>query len=70
MVVDDKLIDRVMRLYRLRTKREAIDFALRAVAGRYEPRDILELQGIGWLGDLRKMRRTRYPRLKLDDLPS
>lgn len=62
MVVDDRLIERVMRLYRLRTKREAIDFALRAVAGRHEPRDILELEGIGWPGDLRKMRRTRYPR--------
>lgn len=52
MVVDDKLIDRVMRLYRLRTKREAIDFALRAVAGRYEPRDIL--QGIGWRAIFRR----------------
>lgn len=63
VVVDDKLIARVMKLYGLRTKREAIDYALRSVAGRYDPKDILELEGIGWPGDLRKMRRTRYPRI-------
>jgi len=63
VVVDDKLIARVMRLYGLRTKREAIDFALRTVAGRYDPRRLLELEGIGWVGSLRKMRRARYPKL-------
>jgi len=52
-----------MRLYGLRTKREAIDFALRTVAGRYDPRGLLELEGIGWVGNLRKMRRARYPKL-------
>lgn len=59
VVVDDKLIARVMRLYGLRTKREAIDFALRRAAGSYDPRGILELQGTGWEGDLEQMRRTR-----------
>jgi len=63
VVIDDKLIARVMRLYSLRTKREAIDFALRSIAGRYDPRSLLELEGIGWVGDLRKMRRARYPKL-------
>lgn len=63
VVVDDKLISRVMKLYGLRTKREAIDFALRRVAGSYDPRGLLELEGIGWEGDLEKMRGTRYPRI-------
>lgn len=62
VVLDDKLIARVMRLYGLRTKREAIDFALRSVAGSYDPQKLLELRGIGWVGDLRQMRGTRYPR--------
>lgn len=62
VVVDDKLIARVMKLYGLRTKREAIDFALRQVAGSYDPQGLLELKGIGWEGDLQKMRGTRYPR--------
>lgn len=59
VVIDDRLVARVMKLYGLRTKREAIDFALRKVAGGYDPKKMLELQGIGWEGDLDEMRRTR-----------
>lgn len=56
MVIDDELIARVMKLYGLRTKREAVDFALRRALGEYDPREILALEGIGWEGDLDKMR--------------
>lgn len=63
MVVDDRLIARVMRLYGLKTKREAIDFALRRAAGKYDPKALLALKGIGWEGDLQKMRGTRFPRI-------
>lgn len=59
VVIDDKLIARVMKLYGLRTKREAIDFALRRAAGSSDTRDLLALKGIGWEGDLEEMRRTR-----------
>jgi Arc/MetJ family transcription regulator len=59
VVIDDKLVARVMKLYGLRTKREAIDFALRRAAGSCDPRKILELKGTGWEGDLMEMRRTR-----------
>jgi Arc/MetJ family transcription regulator len=59
VVIDDELIERVMKLYRLPTKRAAIDFALRSVAGESDRRKILELEGIGWEGDLHEMRRTR-----------
>lgn len=62
VVIDDRLVARVMRLYGLRTKREAIDFALRKVAGNYDPQKLLALKGIGWTGDLQKMRRARVPR--------
>lgn len=61
MVVDDQLVAKVMRLYGLHTKRAAIDFALRAVAGESDRRKLLELRGIGWEGDLEEMRRARYP---------
>jgi len=61
VVVDDELVARVKRLYGLRTTREAIDFALRAVAGDKRPRDMLDLEGIGWEGDLDEMRRNRFP---------
>ena len=59
VVVDDALVERVMRQYGLRTKREAIDFALRAVAGDANRRDMLDLRGAGWEGDLEEMRSNR-----------
>ena len=63
IVVDDALIRRVMRLYRLRTKRAAIDFALRALVGDRRRRDMLDLEGAGWDGDLDRIRATRVPRI-------
>ncbi len=60
VVVDDKLIARVMKLYGLTTKRAAIDFALRAVAGSSKRRAMLDLRGSGWEGDLKEMRRGRF----------
>jgi Arc/MetJ family transcription regulator len=61
VVVDDELIERAMRLYGLRTKREAIDLALRRLVGEYEPIDMLDMEGIGWEGNLDEMRATRFP---------
>jgi Arc/MetJ family transcription regulator len=63
VVVDDELIARVMRLYDLRTKREAIDFALRRVAGERTQRDMLALRGSGCEGDLEQMRESRVTSL-------
>jgi len=51
VVVDEALVQKVMRLYRLPTKRAAIDFALRRVAGSDDRSLILELEGSGWEGD-------------------
>jgi len=59
VVIDDRLVERVMRLYRLPTKRAAIDFALRAVAGESSRRDMLDLKGSGWDGELKSLRRMR-----------
>jgi Arc/MetJ family transcription regulator len=60
VVVDDELLELVMRLYGLRTKREAIDYALRRIAGLPEAnRKTLELHGSGWGGDLAAMRTSR-----------
>jgi Arc/MetJ family transcription regulator len=61
VVVDDELVAKVMKLYGLRTKREAIDFALRRVAGTGSREGILALEGSGWEGDLEQMRRSRFP---------
>jgi Arc/MetJ family transcription regulator len=61
VVIDDELIERAMLLYNLRTKREAIDLALRRLVGEYKQIDILELEGMGWEGDLDEMRESRFP---------
>jgi Arc/MetJ family transcription regulator len=59
VVIDEELISRVMSTYRLPTKRAAVDFALRSVLGSRERRHMLELEGIGWDGDLDELRRAR-----------
>ena len=63
VAIDEALLRRVMRLYRLRTKRAAIDFALRALVGDRQPRDMLDLEGAGWDGNLVRMRSRRAPRV-------
>lgn len=61
VVVDDELILKVMRLYGLRTKREAIDLALRRVAGEDgdRGRNMRDMEGTGWEADLSELRRDR-----------
>ncbi len=55
--IDDVLVERAMRLYRLRSKREAVDLALRRLVG--EPmcrEEALATEGTGWAGDLDEIR--------------
>ena len=58
--IDDAACAEVMRRYRLATKREAINYALRTLAA--EPLgvdDARRLRGSGWEGDLDEMRTGR-----------
>jgi Arc/MetJ family transcription regulator len=60
--IDDELIARAMRIYGLRTKKEAVDLALRRLVGGVSTnphRGMLELRGIGWEGDLDRMRGSK-----------
>lgn len=59
--MDNELVERVMNLYGLKTKREAIDFALRALVGKPDRRALLNLEGSGWEGDLDEMRHSEPP---------
>ncbi len=47
IVIDDRLIKEAMRLSKVRTKREAVDLALREFVSRSKQRDILALIGEG-----------------------
>jgi Arc/MetJ family transcription regulator len=58
--IDDELCQQVMDRYRLSTKRDAVNLALRHLAG--EPLsldDARSLRGTGWDGDLDEMRSSR-----------
>jgi Arc/MetJ family transcription regulator len=55
--LDDELVREVMDLYGLKTKKAAVEEALRSYAQRKRQRQALdELRGIGWEGDLEEMR--------------
>ena len=58
--LDDDAVRVVMERFRLATKREAVNFALRLVAA--EPLTSVEahrMRGSGWEGDLDEMRASR-----------
>jgi len=58
--IDEDAVRVVMERYHLRSKRDAVNFALRSIAG--EPLDIERaraLRGAGWAGDLDDMRSAR-----------
>jgi len=60
LVIDEVLIRRVMDAYGIKTKREAVDFALRRTVGEDDPwGGMLALEGTGWEGDLDAMREGR-----------
>lgn len=55
--IDEALIAEVMSRFHLKTKREAVDFALRRAAGSTATTTgLLSLEGIGWDGDLDDVR--------------
>jgi Arc/MetJ family transcription regulator len=57
IVIDDDLVARAMRIYRLHSKREAVDLALRRLVGEPMSREeILAMEGTGWFGDLHELR--------------
>jgi Arc/MetJ family transcription regulator len=63
--VDEELLERIKKLYGIHTNEAAIDFALRSVLPCTNRQDILELEGIGWDGDLGELRsRNPLPRDK------
>ncbi len=60
--IDDDACRRVMDRYRLATKRDAVNLALRLVAA--EPMSLEQaraMRGSGWDGALDDLRRTRAP---------
>jgi Arc/MetJ family transcription regulator len=57
--IDDDACIRVMHRFGLRTKREAVNFALRELAVAFTVEEARRLRGSGWEGDLEEMRSGR-----------
>ena len=58
--IDDEVMREVQLLTGVRTKREAVDLALRELVARHRQLGILELRGrVHWEGDLGTSRRGR-----------
>ena len=57
--VDDEACDAVMKRYGLRTKREAVNFALRRMAAVLSLQEARRMRGSGWEGDLDEVRSSR-----------
>lgn len=58
--LDDAAVAAVMHRYHLASKRDAVNFALRALAAEPLPLDQARaLRGSGWEGDLDAMRESR-----------
>jgi Arc/MetJ family transcription regulator len=60
--IDDELISSVMRRYHFRTKREAVDYALKQL--QVEPltkEEALAMEGTGWDGDLETIKAGSRP---------
>ena len=59
--IDDELMAEAMKELGAKTKREAVETALRnAVRTRKQLRAWDELRGSGWIGDLDDMRTSKY----------
>jgi Arc/MetJ family transcription regulator len=60
--IDEELVGRAMRVYRLHSKREAVDLALRKLVGEpMDSHDALSMEGSGWAGDLGEIRAPDEP---------
>lgn len=58
--IDDDVLQEVRRLTGAKTKREAVDLALRELVAQYRRRDILQLRGkVRWEGNLSQSRESR-----------
>lgn len=62
--LDDDLVAEVMRRFRVTTKKDAVDLALRRLVGVPLTRDFLaSLEGSGWAGDLDELRGDQVTRV-------
>lgn len=58
--IDEKLVDRGLKITRLKTKKDLVNYALKELLKRKEMYKVLSLRGkISWEGNLEEMRKAR-----------
>jgi Arc/MetJ family transcription regulator len=58
--LDEKLIGKALRLTKLKTKKELVNYAVAELVNKLERRKVLELEGkVAWTGSLDEMRKER-----------
>ena len=59
--LDEKLVKEGMRLFKKKTKKDLIHFALSELIRREKAKGILDLEGkVEWEGNLKEMRKARF----------
>jgi Arc/MetJ family transcription regulator len=59
--LDEKLVKEGMRLFKKKTKKDLIHFALSELIRREKAKGILDLEGeVEWEGDLKELRKARF----------
>ena len=59
--LDEKLVKEGMRLFKKKTKKDLIHFALSELIRREKAKGILDLEGeVEWEGDVKEMRKARF----------
>jgi Arc/MetJ family transcription regulator len=59
--LDEKLVKEGMRLFKKKTKKDLIHFALSELIRREKAKGILDHEGeVEWEGDLKEMRKARF----------
>ena len=60
--IEDELIERAMRTFGIGTKRQVVHFALERLlgGGPMSVEEQLDMEGVGWDGDLDTMRAARF----------
>lgn len=61
IVLDEKLVEKGMRMTGITTQKELIDYALRELVRRKQQKKILSMKGqVNWEGDLDQLRTNRF----------
>ncbi len=58
--LDEKLVDEALKLTRMKTKKEVVNYALKELVSKMKRKGLLEIEGkVQWRGDLDEMRKSR-----------